>query len=371
MTAPRSARFAGLGKDTGPDPATVGADLARLIEERFLDRLRSRERPTSARTNRASSLGDPCLRRLVLRRTAGEQERPVDDMGLSIFNLGNMLEGPIRRLVEELGFEVEKSQMSFPPNDFNVSGHIDGVIRHPRYRVRAILEIKGVNGQTWKGLRTVEDIREHAKSWVAKWGAQATLYPVMAQILGWGDHEEEKFPIAGTVFVLLNKWTGEIRSIFVPLDYTEGEKLLDKSMAIEAHVSAKTFPDFIEDKGECLTCPFRPHACNPDMAVNRPLQVITDPDVLAALETRDNAAGAAKDFKEADEYLFGSDASGVLRGIGLAIVPNPEADFDFHVRGAWSPSTTYTIPAEVKAPYKESNPQGTWRKTVEKVRREP
>lgn len=360
-------RFEGLGEDLQPSPELLGHDLAELVERRFMERLRSRDQPTSARTNRASSMGDPCLRRLVLKRTVGEQERQPDDTGLAIFNLGHMLEGPVRRLVEDLGFEVEKAQLAFPPNDFNVSGHIDGVIRHPRFNIRCILEIKGVNGQTWKGLRTADDIREHSKSWVNKWGAQGQLYPVLSDIMRWG---EDDIPIIGTLFVLLNKWTGELRAVFALADYAQAEALLDKSLAIEVHVAAKTLPDFCAERGECLTCGFRPHACQPPLvAADTPLRIFTEPEVLAALEMRQNAAGAVADYKEADEYLFGE--GGVLRGCGLAIIPCPEEEWDFHVTGGWSSNTTYKVPAEVKAPYKEVDAKGKWLKKIAVVPRRP
>lgn len=359
-------RFAAIAASEGyqQDALLLGQQLADEVERRFTEKLRAREKPTSRLTNRASSLGDPCLRRMVLWRTQGEQAKGIDDTGLAIFALGHLLEGPVRRYVEELGFEIEKAQLAFPPNDFKVSGHIDGVIRHHRAPVRFILEIKTLNGATWKQLKSFEDIREHAKSWVAKYYSQGMVYAALGEIMRWDDDD---IPIAGVLYVLFNKWTGELRAVPAPLDYGEAEKLLDKSVEIEAHVAAKTLPEYIEDKGECISCPFHPHVCKPPMPETvSELRIIEDPDVLAALETRANAAVAVKDYVEADDYLFGS--GGRLRGLQAVVVPGPEGA-DWHVKGAFSPSTSYKVPEEVRAPYKTTNPQGQWRKKIELVKR--
>ncbi len=364
-------RFAaiGAGQHFELDAKLLGEQLAAEVEKRFWAKLRSREKPTSRLTNRASSLGDACLRRMVLWRTRGEEAKGIDDTGLAIFNMGHMIEGPVRRLVEELGFEVEQSQLAFPPNDFKVSGHIDGVIRHHRAPVRFILEIKGLNGATWKQIRTADDIREHAKSWVSKYYSQGQIYAALSEILRWGDDE---IPIEGVLFVLFNKWTGELRAVAAPLDYQEAEKLLDKSMEIEAHVANKTLPGYIADRGECIGCPFFPHVCKPEMPeVTGELRVLVpgDPDhadILAALETLQDGRETVADVEAAEEFLFGK--AGRLRGVG-AIVVQGNGEEDWHVTGAWSPYTSYKVPADVKAQYKETDPQGTWRKKIAAVKR--
>ena len=364
-------RFAAIGKGQGfeLDAKLLGEQLAAEVEKRFWSKLRAREQPTSRLTNRASSLGDACLRRMVLWRTRGEEAKGIDDTGLAIFNMGPMIEGPVRRLVEELGFEIEQAQLSFPPNDFRVSGHIDGVILHHKAKVRFILEIKGLNGATWKQLRTADDIREHAKSWVSKYYSQGQIYAALSEILRWGD---DQVPIVGVLFVMFNKWTGELRAIPAPLDYQEAEKLLDKSVEIESHVAAKTLPEYIKDRGECIGCPFFPQTCKPELPqASGELRVLVpgDPDhadILAALEMRQNAAGSVADYKEADDFLFAE--GGRLRGIGAIVVQGPDGE-DWHVTGAYSPSTSYKVPEEIRAPYKNTNDQGQWRKKIALVKR--
>lgn len=360
-------RAAAIGEDAAAhDALALGQELANDIQRKFMEKLRSREKPKSRATNRASSLGDPCLRRLVLWRTKGEEAREDSDFSLALFNYGGLLEGPVRRLIEDLGFEIDRSQKSFPQNDYNVSGRIDGIIHHRRMPVCFVLEIKGLNGVTWKQLNTAEDIREHAKSWVSKYASQGQIYSVLSEIFRWKEGDES--PILGVAYALWNKWTGELKVIPAPLDYKFAEELLDKSLVIEAHVEAKTLPDFIDKPKECESCPFLGRACHPPINfTGDPMQVIDDVDVVAALECLENNAEAAVAHKEAKEFLFGD--GGRLRGASYVIVPHPTEEADWHIKAPLSQHTTYKVPEEIRAPYKHTDPEGACRPKVEKIKR--
>lgn len=363
MTDPIARGRAVIAAEPSFDAIHLGRQLAEDISQRFLAHIRQRSKPTSRPTNRASSLGDPCLRRLVYWRTAGEQAADTTDTSLAIFNTGNLLEGPIRRMVEEMGFEVERSQMSFPRNEYNVSGHVDGFIKSRSMPVLFVLEIKTLNGNTWKQLSSYQDIAEHAKSWVSKYAAQGQIYATLAEIERWG----EELPVVGILYVLFNKWTGELKAIPAPLDYKHAGELLDKAKMIEQHVQAKTLPDFIEDTEECRGCPFFQRVCFPPVRFEgATVLVIEDPDVLEALETIHSKETAAKEYKAAKEYLF--EDGGRLRGVELALVPRQgEGAGHFEVRGKWSPNTTYKVPEAIREPYKKMDPKGKWLKTIDVV----
>lgn len=363
--APVAPRIVHVDGEEQHDPVALGQELAEEVNHRFLEHIRGRGKPTSWPTIRASSLGDPCLRRMVYRRTQGELAADVDDVGLAIFNTGNLLEGPIRRMVEEMGFDIERSQMSFPRNDFNISGHIDGFIRHRKMPVLYVLEIKTLNGTTWKQLNTFQDIAEHSRSWVSKYAAQGQIYAALSEICRWG----EELPVLGVLYVLFNKWTGQLKAIPAPLDYHMAEGLLDKAVEIEAHVKAGSLPDFIDDPEECRTCPFVGRACHPpiNFSGGPTMQVIDDLDVVADLETVTKKEGDWKEYEEAWERLFGGKA-GRLRGIELAVVPCPgEEGGHWEVRGKWSSNTTYPVPKEVKERFKRVDPEGKWLPRVARV----
>lgn len=357
--------------DEQHDPVALGQQLAADVNRRFLEHLRARGAPTSTNTNRASSLGDPCLRRGVLRRTAGEQARPIDDVGLAIFNTGNLLEGPIRRMIEDLGFEIDRSQRSFPPNDHLVSGHIDGVIKHRQLNVAYILEIKTLNGTTWGQLNTYADIAEHSKSWVSKYAAQGVIYAALNEIYRWG----EEAPILGVLYILFNKYTGQLKAIPAPLDqdaWRFAESLLDRADAINQHVEDRTLPDFIDDAEECRGCPFVGRACHPPIDMKgAELQVCDDVDVIAALETLDSCEEAADRHKEAKAYLFDKEKGGRLRGAALCMVPFRDGSGHWLIRGKVSPSTTYKVPPEIRDKYKKVDPEGTYKPTIERVVTKP
>lgn len=355
-----SARFIGIEQAANleHDVEALGEELAAEISTRFTQYLRRRNRASSAATNRASSMGDPCLRRLVYRRTSGASAKPIDDTGLAIFNTGNMLEGPIRRLVEELGFEVHSGQQDFPVNDFNVSGHIDGKIRHHRVPVLFVLEIKTVNPYTWAQLKTADDIRNHAKSWVQKWAGQGQIYAALSEIQRWG----EDLPVLGVMYVLFNKLTGQLKPIPSPLDYEQAEDILEKAVEIEAHLSAKTLPEFVGDPNECRSCAFLGGVCNPPINFHGVgMTFVDDIDIVRMLQQYQENKDKKALFEEADEYLFGS-TGGRLRGVEYAVVPTDTGDF--HVAGKLCQSTSYKIPASIKEPFKTTTPQGMYRKTV-------
>lgn len=345
-------------------PQELGFELAAEVERRFYERLRRRNKPVSTPTNRASSIGDACLRKLVLERTKGEEKAPVPDGLLAIFNYGHMIEGPVRRLVEDLGFEVTHAQWSFPKNDFNLSGHIDGMIEHPTEKISFILEIKGINGSDWSKVKTWQDIRDYAKPWLAKYFDQAQLYTAMKARGAWG----EDFEVGGILYVLFNKWTGELRPVFAPLEIVAAEALLDKSLKIEEHVAAGTLPDYVEDRTECAHCGFYGRACHPTLAFEGSgVQEISDPAVVEALRIVTEEEREWQAYESAWKLLFGPE--GKLRGVEIAVVSGGGGP-GFRVTGKWSPSTSYPVPEDVKAPFKKVNPKGTWRPRISAIQEE-
>lgn len=364
MTDPR---FALAPEADLPSREELGLELAAEMARRFSARLHSREKSRRAKTNRASGLGDPCLRRLVYYRTAGEQARPPGDTLLAIFNYGNMIEPMVKRIVEDLGFAVDRSQEAFPDNAWNVSGHIDGLLKHHTAPVLFVLEIKGLNGPDWGKLNTWQDIAEAEKGWLRKYHGQGQLYAALKELQRWGDDE---LPVVGVLYVLLNKWTGELKAIPSPLIFEEAEKLLDRSLEIEEHVAKGTLPDFVEERRECITCVFHGITCHPPMRFEgEGLQVVDEPDVIAALDALDRHEEGWTSYEEAYKFLFDKDAGGRLRGAEYVVVPHPDGGADWHVRGSFAKSVSYQVPEDVRAPYRKENPRGRYTPHIELVRR--
>lgn len=226
-------------------------------------------RVSPCHTNRASSLGDPCERRLVYERTSWEEKRP-HDVGLQyIFDEGNLQEKAVIRDLEDAGIEVEQQQADFNWRVYQITGHLDGFIRGNGTKVP--VEIKSMSPYIWRTIDTMEDLQKFP--WTKRYMAQVVLYLLMS-------NKEEG------ILLLKNKSTGQIKQINIALDYDLAEELIQKAERINAHIEAGTLPDFVEDKSNCPECPFV-HICNPPLIYGDELDIITDQEIILKLDRLD------------------------------------------------------------------------------------
>jgi hypothetical protein len=227
------------------------------------------------------------MRYLVLLRLYWDQETP-HDIGLQyIFDEGNHQERALLKDLAEADIEIIQSQIGLQWREYQVTGHIDGVIRW----VGELLpvEIKSVNPNWWAKIDSFDDIKNH-KSWIVnKWAAQMTLYLFM--------HNQER-----GLMILKNKSTGRIKALNVALDYELGEELIGKAERINKHVEAATIPDPIEWSDPCERCGFFPHLCTPDI-IRDGAEIMDDPDLEADLERWEELKPIIKEHKELDESI--------------------------------------------------------------------
>ena len=215
--------------------------------------LESRQKNYPCHANRASSIGDDCLRRLVYERTSWELKAKVD-IGLEFaFLIGNIIEEPLTRLVKDAGFTIERTQESFNARGRNgetlLTGHIDGVIRKGDYK--AVLEVKTMSPFVWDKIETVADFQRY--SWTRKYIHQLNIYCYGLEI-------------PDGIWVLINKSSGRIRQIVWKLDYQLAEEALSKAEEINRHVLNNTIPEFDIrwPVSDCEKCSFV-SLCNPPM----------------------------------------------------------------------------------------------------------
>ncbi len=202
------------------------------------------------RSNRASELGHECLRYLVLNRTRW-QEKSLHDIRLQrIFNLGNEFEDIVMKELRQAGFRINEQQRGLSMPEQEITGSIDGsiIIDGQAYP----LEVKSSSDYAFNSINTVEDIKNHKYPYMRRYISQLTLYLLMKN--------QEK-----GVLLFKNKTTGQLKEIWLTLDYELGEQLLKKAESVNKHVKEGTLPDPIEyDEMMCGDCAYR-HICLPDM----------------------------------------------------------------------------------------------------------
>ncbi len=215
--------------------------------------------------NRASSMGDPCERRLVLERTSW-QEKKAHDVGLQyIFDEGNLQERAVLNDLEDAGIHVIEQQRSFSWDKYKITGHIDGKVvvdgKAPP------LEIKSMSPNIWRVMQTEDDLKKYP--WTARYRAQMQLYLLMAE-------EEEG------ILIFKNKSTGQLKQINIALDYDFAESLIQKAERINGHIEKGTLPDYVEDKSLCAECAFV-HVCCPKIDYGEELEIVNDGELIEML----------------------------------------------------------------------------------------
>lgn len=116
----------------GPGPAGPRQALASDINS-VLDQAFPSEQPRDYLG--ASSLGDPCARRLQYVRRGTLPDAPLSGTQRRIFELGHMLEGRMAQWLQNAGFVLEtrdpKTQLpfAFEQAGGQLRGHVDGIIR--------------------------------------------------------------------------------------------------------------------------------------------------------------------------------------------------------------------------------------------------
>jgi len=214
--------------------------------------------------NRASEIGHPCLKYLVLLRTRWEELPLPPVQRLMIFKHGRIYETVARDYLEKAGFEVLEQGRPYHWKRYNITGKIDFKVALSRKMVIPV-EVKGLNPYDFASIDTIEDFLSSKKHWLRKYPAQLTMYMLM-------DNVEVG------LFFLINKVSFDFKPIWIHLDYTFGEELIQKAEAVNRHVQEGTVPAGIDDVEVCSRCDFL-HVCLPEIKGNNDLQIIVDEEL--------------------------------------------------------------------------------------------
>lgn len=240
-------------------------------------------------TNRASSAGQECVRRLVYERTAWDKKL-LHDVGLQyIFDEGNRSEEITMKELTEAGIQVFEGQRPFAYEAVNLTGRIDFTITQEAIPVEA----KSINPYDFTTITDYESVKNHKKAHIRGYLAQLMVYLFL----------KEK---DNGILLFRDKNSGRYKQVNVSLDYAVVEEVLKKFEAVNKHIADKTLPDKIQDLTICKTCPFRAH-CLPDVSFGDGVQIVSDVYLEQLIEKRQSAEQAAGEYdgydKEVKELL--------------------------------------------------------------------
>ena len=267
---------------------TAFPDIVVVVDEM----MRKRITVHPCHSNRCSSIGDDCERRLVYERTHW-REKKKHDVGLEyIFEVGNLLEKPVMDMLHAAGFNTIRQQEPFEyqsGGELLCTGHIDAILMD-RAGVQYVAEVKSMSPHVWDSVNNESDMRKYP--WTRKYPPQLHMY-----MLG--------LEIPRAAWILVNKSTGRIKQIGTELDYDICESILARCKRINRHVEAGTLPAQLEPTPEyadiCTDCPFF-HICAP--AVNHGgLKLVVDESLASEIDEMQSLEASAKRYSTLKESL--------------------------------------------------------------------
>jgi len=233
-----------------------------------------------ARNVWASSVGHPCMRRLVYEQLAWRC-KPNPDAGLlRIFALGRLHGKQIFRDLEDAlepnDVRVEQSEVRVPENEWGISGKVDAILGFPNpeggRRINVPCEIKSAQAHMLSKLYSVDDLwnsdrvyhRQYAGqllSYIHLLGAPFGIFYFREKATGKDRQlimmpDEERWRIIRSRAAKVNLLAREIRTSTTQRNREAWSPEVDRLMPPRVPWSSMT----------CGQCPFL-HICVPDMAV--------------------------------------------------------------------------------------------------------
>lgn len=259
-----------------------------IISAKVDDFYRSKIKLSPCVSNRASEIGHDCERYLVYRRIRW-QDATLHDVGLQrIFEEGNIQERAVFKILAEAGVEIIEQQKPCEYREHQITGHQDGkiLIDGKAYP----LDIKSCSPFAFVKLPdNGMDLLKSKLPYQRKYPAQITIYMLLE------NHEHG-------LLLFKNKTTGELKEVWVELDYDYAESLLKKAESVNKHVADNTLPDRIEyDDWVCEDCKFI-HICLPPVD-RKSMAFLDDPELEGKLNRIAELKPLAKELGELDKEV--------------------------------------------------------------------
>ena len=252
---------------------------------------------TPCHSNRASQLGGSCTRELVYWRTSWEEAEAVPDEVKVIFAEGNKHEEAILIELRKAGLTILEQQVPLHWREYQITGHLDAIVLHDGGACIPI-DIKSMAPWIWDstfprgaGLYTWAEVAEafQKRPWLKKYLGQMLLYMLLKNV-------------DRGALLCVNKSTGAMSQVNIPLDYDAAEELLKRAEEINRHVDDDTLPERIPfDLDTCPRCPFY-STCLPEYQGQEPLKFVPDVQIETACDQRAEVA-PGRDFSKLDKMV--------------------------------------------------------------------
>ena len=250
-------------------------------------------------TNRASSIDDPCERRLFYRRTAWDKAAPVPDSLQGVFATGNILEPVIERIASEVGqastppWRIVGSQM--PTNSaaltaHEITGSIDGLLQvqeaDGRWVTVGVVDVKTMSGNVYPQIDTYDDLSKYP--WTKGYRGQLMVYAV-------GHGLERCYILAVNKNSLF-----DMKLITFQVDPDYVQRLFDKADRVNAAIKANEPPDGVNDPAICTRCPWFAF-CAPPVATGGNLEIIDNGELEEVLSRMEELQPTAKEYDDLEK----------------------------------------------------------------------
>jgi hypothetical protein len=310
-----------------------GREEVAVIGEKVREGIVRHHKEFPVKSNRASALGNECLRYLYYMRTAHTEKELPDPGLLEIFQEGDDQERATVRLLQQFGdYDLVEQWRELVMPEHNITGHIDGKIL-PINRNDSTWPVKDTDGQAqpvaceiksmsphiWASISSLDDMKNSQYPWVRGYIIQLQLYMEMTgEELG--------------VFLLKDKTAARIKDIWMEKDPTIVSEAISKADAIEGAIRTGSAPDRAEGS-QCRRCGFLT-TCMPSIVNANAGEVVTSPELLELLDRRHALEAAGREFDQVDRLI-----KKMLEGQEKLIVCG-----DYVISGQMVRRKEYTVP---------------------------
>lgn len=280
----------GLKKSPVQDKTITVEEFGQEIKERVDKLILGGRKQWPVKSNRASQLGHPCVRYLVLLRK-NWREAPLPPLALlKRFREGNLHEKAVMDDLSGAGIRVVEQWRGFEWKEYNITGSIDG--KGVADGQVFPLEVKSATEFSFKSINTIEDMKNHKWLFMRKYPAQLSLYLLM-------DNQESG------LFIFKNKSDGDLKPIPLHLDYALGETLIQRAEKVNLHIAQDTPTSEIEmidyEDMICGECDFV-HLCLPDVK-REAIKIEDDPELIEKLVRWDELKASYAEYQALDKEV--------------------------------------------------------------------